>query len=560
VSDPASSPPTATGDRPPILALAAIIAATWWAYWPCLWGGLVWDDNLYLRENALLQDGTGLWRIWFDLQATQQYHPLVFSTFWIEYRLWGLDTFGYHIVNVSLHCANSLFLWLLLRRLQVAGALLAAGLFALHPVHVESVAWIAERKDVLSAFFYGLTLLAWLRHLETADARSWWGCLLFAVLTLLSKTVLCTLPVAMALLAWWKAPDRWRSWGAALLPFLALSSVMAGITVWREHSHGNAPLEYSLLERGLIAGRALWTYVATLIWPMNLTVLYEPWEVNAAAPAAYLPPLAVLAVVVGLVLWRQRLGAGVLVAVLLFLFTLSPMLGLIDFNIMRFAFVADHFVYVASAPLLALFAAGAHGWAQRFPREQRNTAAALLLFLPAALTWWQAGLWANPETLWRDNIAKNPRSWMGYNNLAGVLAREGRLDEAITALRQSVAINPRYVGAYNHLGIVLASQGKGEDAIAAFQAAMKIDPTRADVANNLGTLLMTAGRVEEAAEAFEAAIKANPAYPEAWRHSAIAAARLGQRDAAVHRLQEALRLRPDFAAARSDLARLEGRP
>lgn len=558
--DPEPGDALGTGGRPPIVALTMILAATWWAYWPCLWGGFVWDDNLYIRDNALLENLNGLWRIWFDLSSTQQYHPLVFSTFWLEHQIWGVDTFGFHVVNIILHCSNTAFLWLLLLRLQIPGAALAAGLFALHPVHVESVAWIAERKDVLSAFFYALTLSAWLSYLKRGGATLWWVSFALTAATLLSKSVLCTLPAAMGVLAWWRAPERWRHWTLQLIPFVLLAVAMAGITVWREHAHGNAPLDYSLLERVLIAGRALWTYIAMVVWPVDLTIVYDPWEVDSTAGWAYLFPLTVVVMVIGLFLERHRIGSGPLVAVLWFIITLAPMLGFVDYNIMRFSFVSDHFLYVASAPIFALLAAGLSGWAKRFPAEQRQVGTAVLLFALAALTWRQSGLWADPEALWRDNVSKNPRSWTGYNNLAGVLARKGQFEETVAALRQAVELNPRYVGAYNHLGIVLASKGHNEEAVAAFRDAMKVDPMRADVANNLGTVLMTSGRIVEAADAFEAAVKVKPDYPEAWRHWAIAGARLGQRDAALQRLQEALRLKPDFAAARADLERLESRP
>jgi hypothetical protein len=319
----------------PMAALAAIALATWVAYWPSLSGGFIWDDNSYVAYNALLREPGGLWRIWFDPTATPQYHPLVFSSYWVEYRVWELGTFGYHAVNVALHVATSLLLWGVLTRLHVPGAVLAAGIFALHPVHVESVAWITERKDVLSAFFYGLTVLWWLRFLASGRGRDWGIALGLAAATLLSKTVLCTLPAALALLAWWQAPQRWRSWSLRLLPFVAISIPIAVVTVWREHAHGNPALPFSLLERLLIASRALWTHVAALLWPVDLTIVYAHWPVSPGDPAGWIALLACVAV--ALVLRAAPLGRGPVVAVAFYVVTLGPMLGFIDYNIMRSA-------------------------------------------------------------------------------------------------------------------------------------------------------------------------------------------------------------------------------
>lgn len=547
-------------DRPPWLhdpqtltALGLIAIATLAAYWPCLWGGFIWDDNSYVAYNPLLLDVSGLWRIWFEPSATSQYHPLVFSTYWLEYRIWGLSTFGYHLVNVALHVANVLVFYLLLRRLQIPGAMLACAIFALHPVHVESVAWITERKDVLSTFFYGLTMLCWLRFLQLERERDWWLALGLGACTLLSKTVLCTLPVAMALFAGWLAPRLWRVWAVRLLPFFVIAVPTAVVTIWLEHSHGNPPLPFTLIERLLIASRALWTHVGLLLWPVDLTIVYSGWAVSAAEPLAYAYLLALIAAGAGLAALRPRHGLEPLVAAAFFVVTLAPTLGFIDFNIMRYAFVADHFQYVAGAGLIALAAAAGDRWTGAWPRLLRVSLSTLLVGLLAALTWQQARLYADADTLWRDNVAKNPKSWVGHTYLATELMRAGRLEDAADYLRQAITFLPDNAEAHRTLAIVLASLGESEEAVHHLTIALEIAPENARAEHSLGAVLMNLGRIEEAEAHFAAAVRLAPEYAEAWHSRGLAAAQLGNRAAAITYLREAIRLRPEFEEARNDL-------
>jgi tetratricopeptide (TPR) repeat protein len=558
----ADQPPRGTTRGRPeartLAALAVIVAATWIAYWPCLAGGFIWDDNSYVAYNPLLLDTTGLWRIWLEPTATPQYHPLVFSSFWIEYQAWGTATAGYHIVNVALHTVNTLLLWVVLQRLRVPGAVLAAGIFALHPVHVESVAWITERKDVLSAFFYGLTMLWWLHFLETRRERDWLIALAFGACTLLSKTVLCTLPAALALVALWQAPHQWRHWGARLFPFVLIAAPIAAVTVWREHAHGNPALPYTLLERALIASRALWTHVGMLVWPVGLTIVYARWDVSTADPWAYLFPLAGLGVLAVLLALRPRYGTGPLVAVAFFLVTLSPMVGFVDYNIMRYAFVADHFQYIAGAGLIALAAAAAHRCTADLRPGFRIVLATVVLTVLGILSWRQAGLYADADVIWRDNVAKNPRSWIGYTYLATEMMRANETEAAAKLLAEAVERMPENAEAKRTLGIVIASLGRPQEALEHLTRAVDLDPAQPQAQNSLGAVLLSMGRVEQAEEHFATAARLKPDYAEAWYHRAIATAQQGKRNEAIAYLQEALRLRPDYPEARAQLDSLVG--
>ena len=354
-------------------AAGLLIVLTVAAYVPALRGGFVWDDDKYVTANRTLRTADGLAEIWFEIGVTIQYYPLVFTTFWIEHRLWGLEPFGYHLVNVLLHATSAGLLWTLLRRLKVPGAWLAAAVFAIHPVHVESVAWITERKNTLSGVFYLLALLSYLRfeppdpqaHNRRRDWRFYPPALVLFTCALLSKTVTCSLPLVILLLLWWKRA-RWR-WLNVLpvVPMLAIGALMGLLTAWMEKNivlARGADWDLSIVQRCLIAGRALWFYLGKLVWPAEVMFTYPRWQVRADVWWQFLFPAATIAVVVALWLLRRRVGKPPLVAALFFGGTLAPALGLIDVYPMRYSFVADHFQYLASIGPIVLFVALLTRW------------------------------------------------------------------------------------------------------------------------------------------------------------------------------------------------------
>ncbi len=340
------------------VAALVLIVATLAAYVPAMQGGFIWDDDDYVTDNAALRSLAGLAAIWLQPGAVPQYYPLTFTSLWLDYQLWGVAPAGYHVVNVLLHGTNAVLVWLVLRRLALPGAWLAAMVFALHPVHVESVAWITERKNVLSGAFYLGALLAYLRFAglgaPAAEAERWRSYALAVALfvcALLSKTVTCTLPAVILLLLWWKRGRVTRAEASATVPLFVVGACLALVTIWMERTHVGAQGAAWLLspiDRALIAGRAVWFYAATLAWPHPLTFVYPRWEIDAGAWWQYLFPLAAAAVTALLFFARARIGRGPLVAVLCFGVTLAPALGFVDVYPMRYSFVADHYQYLAS--------------------------------------------------------------------------------------------------------------------------------------------------------------------------------------------------------------------
>jgi len=548
-----------------------ILVATLAAYWPVFSAGFIWDDDDYVTQNQALHDADGLRQIWFTPAATPQYYPLVHTTFWVEYHLWGLDPLGFHLVNVLLHATGAILLWRLLAGLKLPGAWLAAAVFALHPVQTESVAWITELKNVLSAVFYFSAALCYLRFAGLGEAagddrrrgRYYFAALFLFVAALLSKTVACSLPAALALVIWWKK-DR-LGWGDLLLlaPFFVLGAGLGLATAWLEKNHvGAAGADWSLTfaDRGLIAGRALWFYAANLLWPTHLAFIYPRWVINARIWWQWLFPAAVAAVVVGLWLARKQVGKGPLVAVLFFCGTLLPALGFVNVYPMRFSFVADHFQYLASLGLIALAA----GLAEYFfetvswpgSRQLRLVLAGSLLCLLGVLTWCQCGSYRTPETLWRDTLARNPRSWMAHTNLGRLLAQRGEYAEAETHYLAALGSYPGEGSIHYNYANLLARTDRPEAAIEQYREALQIAPEKAQAHNNLGSVLNKLHRTDEAIAEYERAIFYDPAYADAYYNLGNALSAEHKMYGAVAAFQRAARLKPDSDVFRKRLQAL----
>ena len=559
------------------LLAGLLIFFTLIVYIPAMRGGFVWDDDYHVKDNANLRSVGGLAQIWLDpFSGGYQYYPLVFTSFWLEYQLWGPSPTGYHVVNVLLHAINAVLLWLVLRRLKVPGGWLAAMIFAIHPVQVESVAWITERKNVLSGLFYLSSALCMLRFYsldsqEEDPSRQWLyyglGLLLF-VCALLSKTVTCSLPAAMLLLLWWKRGQlRWRE-VIELLPFFLLGLLLGLLTAWLERHHIGAmgpEWELSFLQRFLIAGRALWFYAGKLVWPKELIFTYPRWKIETNIWWQYAYPLGVLLVVALSWAFRQQLGRGVLVGVLFFCGTLFPALGFFDVYPFRYSYVADHFQYLASIGLITLVVGGVTLATSRLRTGTRRTVGVLgiLLVVPlAAQTWLQGHIYQNLETLWTDTLKKNPSSWQRHYDLATILDREGRLEEAVSHFSQALRLNPAFADAYNNLGNTLAKQGKIKEAMDNYYKALKIMPEHSEAHYNLGMLLAMEGKFDEAISQLSEHLRIRPLHAYAHYGLGNLLAMQGKSEEAISHFSQALRLNPRLVGAHTNLGILlvkEGR-
>ena len=369
-------------------------------YLPALAGGFVWDDWIFVTE-PLIRRWDGIISIWFsptDIRGEHHYWPVVYSTFWLEHKLWGFHATGYHAVNLLLHALNTLLVWRLLLRLEVPGAWFAGAVFAAHPVHVESVAWIIERKDLLSAFFYLCAVHTWLRYTESLAKRQLVLCLALFAVALLSKSIAVTLPAALLLLTWWRTGNiTWRD-VYRLLPLFALAAGITTADVLFYWTQSSLRFDYSAVERLLIAARALWLYAGQLAWPVSLPIFYSRWHVSACDPAGWVAVTAVCALVAALWFGRRRLGRGPFAAIAFFIVTLSPVLGFLDYSFMGISFLADRFQYLASIGPTALVTGGTSVYAARLHWKARLVVVGVVLGSLVALsmlTWRQTGVYSD---------------------------------------------------------------------------------------------------------------------------------------------------------------------
>ncbi|MDE2740584.1 MAG: tetratricopeptide repeat protein [Gemmatimonadota bacterium] len=502
----------------PILALGVLVIVS---YLPAmLWGGFVWDDNTCIKVEPV-REVSGLWQIWFspsDIEREKHYWPLVYTTFWLEHKLWGFTPTGYHIINVLLHLANTLLVWHLVRRLAVPGAWVVAAVFAVHPLHVESVAWVIERKDVLSGLFYLAAVLTWMRFVEQPRPRYYVESLVLYAAGLLSKSIVITLPVALLIWHWWQQGRVTSTDLLRLVPFFAVGLVITVGDLSFYWSETTTSFDYSLTERTLIAARVLWFYVGKLLWPSELAVIYPLWDIRVADPLAW--GYLVAAVALAVVLWhfRQQLGRGPLAGALFFMVTLSPVLGFVDYGYMQYAFVADRFQYLAGIGVIAVvISAVTYGVRHLSGLWQKGVlgVVAVALVVLGMLTWRQANIWRDDETLNRHIIALNPQARSAHLNLGSFLGRQGRYEEALKAARVAVAQRPDYFKAHVLLGGILGELGHFEEAETHLRRAIALNSQGSDARLNLGSTLYDQGRYEEALEVTRIAVVQRPDFFEA---------------------------------------------
>ena len=547
------------------LCLLALLlsALTIFAYRPAWNGDFIWDDDLYITNNALLTAPDGLRKIWFSLEVPSQYFPLVYTTFRIERAVWGLNPTGYHWVNLLLHLANALLVWRLLVRLKIPGAWLAAAIFALHPVQVESVAWITELKNVLMGFFFLLTLLAWIDFIDLKTPRRWLfyaAAIFFFSLALSAKTTACTVPAALLLILWLKKKPIRPETLLQLVPFLVLAAGMGLLAVWWEKYHQRTGLLSALapVERLLVASHAIWFYLGKLLWPAKLIFSYPKWKLDVGDPFAYGWVLAAVALCAVIWFARRFVGRSVEVAGLFFVATLAPVIGFIMLYTFRYTFVADHYQYLASIGPITLAAAGISQFCGSFKyrRELLSAVGVLIIGTLWLLTWRQSSTYRDVETLWRTTIAKNPSGWMAYNNLGIALAERGEVDQAISQYKESLKLYSDDPETHYNLGNALLKKGQIDEAIAQCREGIRLNPRDPDAHVALGNALLTEREVDEAIAEYSKAVEIWPADTEAYCNLGAAFLNKGDATNAEAQYRKALWLQPDIAEARVQLGNI----
>jgi len=542
-------------------------------YWPALSGGLLWDDDFHITRPEL-RSLAGLARIWTDLHATKQYYPVLHSAFWIEHRLWGDATLGYHLVNVVLHAASCCLLALVVRRLWIparsapgdlpgrAGAAaframpagadwLAALILAVHPVCVESVAWISEQKNTLSLLFYLLAALAYLDFDESRRPGPYWRASAFFALALLSKSVTATLPAAVLVVLWWRNGRlSLRRDAVPLAPWFLVALAAGLFTAWVERSLIGAEgpaFEISAAQRVLLASHVIWFYLGKLAWPYGLIFNYPRWNVPAEASGWYGYLGGVLAVTAALWLVRGRFR-GPLAGWMLFVGSLFPILGFLDVYPFVFSYVADHFQYLAIVGFVAATAGGAAKCLAKGSVRVRACGWLLVAVLLSALAYQsnrQSHLYRDSESLYRETLKRNPDAWMAHDNLGQLLMDKEQVDAAIVHYRKALEIYPAFPGIHDNLGVALMKKGRVDEAIAQFQKAADLDPYDAMVHDNLGIAFRRKGMIDDSFAQFKLALSINPDDVSARYNFGQTLLKAGRTDDAVAQFKGILEREPE---------------
>jgi len=491
--------------RSPGAAAGLIVFLTVVVYLPVLRGGFVWDDRSLITENRLVKASDGPYRYWFTAE-TADYRPLTWSLWWLEWRLWGANATGYHVVNVLLHAVNAVLVWMILRRLKIPGAWLAAVVFGVHPVNVATGAWISEQKNTLSMLLAAVAVLLYLRFDEesqrvrtatrAAPGLLYASSLVAATLAVLSKTAVVMIPVVLLGCVWWRhGRVRTRDWLCSL-PYFAASLVLALVTIVQHHRAlgGFVVQSGGFMARLATAGWVPWFYLFKALVPMDLTVIYPKWEVDPSRWVSYVPGVVLIG---GLILFwwkRKSWGRPLFFGLGYFVVMLFPVLGFFDQAFYRYSWVADHWQYYSIVGVIALAVAAGVAICRRMGDRGRTVgvlASGVVLLVLGMAAWKRSCVYADSETLWRDNVAKNPNAWVAQYNLGVVLRESHRIQEAIARYQQAARIKPDLPEAHYSLGVAFAENGRVQDAIGQYEQALRIEPHYVNAQNNLAWLLAT---------------------------------------------------------------------
>jgi len=561
-----------------LIALAVVVA-----YMPAIEAGYIWDDNWLLYENPCMRAPDGLQYFWYPRSPDEtpgrynvpDYFPITYTSLWVEWRLWGDKPKGYHVTNVVLHVLGSLLVWAVLARLKIPGAWLAGLLFGLHPVNVASVAWISERKNVLSLVFYLLTILAWLKYDDTRDRRWYAGALGLFLATLLCKTSTVMLPAVLLGLAWWRRRRIGRRDLLGSLPFFALAVGLGIVTIFFQQgvTVKDVPRPEGALSRLAAAGWCVWFYLYKALVPTDLVMVYPRWDVDPAWAPAWIPLAALLAC--GAVFWRfrKKWGFPFLFVLVYYVVTLLPVLGIFDAYLMGYSLVADHWQHLSIIAFVALVA-GLGWWAamrlRPGPRSLVAAAGLIVVITLGVLTRYQAATYDSRKTLWTHNLPRNPDSHIVVSEWAGVQFGEYLKTNDATMLPKIADLYARVIElkpdgplAYCNLGTVqYVMAGRERQRGNLQQAAILTTQARQNLQKsidmegeyhlshyNMFKLLWGEGRRQEAIGHLQETVRIRPGNPGTQAQLAEILVQVGRAGEAIPHLTEALRLDPNFVAA-----------
>lgn len=568
------------------LIATALVVVVFLAYQPAWNGGFLFDDDLHLLNNPVLKTG-GLKGAWVP-GTYINYWPLTFTIYRFEFDIWGLNPIGFHMVNIALHSLTAVLLWRVLVELNVPGAMMAAAIFALHPVNVESVAWISQLKGILSLLFALASVLFYLQFDRRGESWRYTTAIAAFGLSTLAKGMVLTLPIVLLACVWWRRGSLARQDLLRVVPYLLIGAIMTGLELWHQN-HGESVRSDSPLNRAAVAGCAVWFYFGKLLLPIDLCFIYPRWKIEDVDLLWYLPGL-LLVVLFVLAFWRRRTwGRPVMMLIICYVALLLPVLGFVNINYMRYSLVADHWQYAAMIVPCAVLTGLVAVW--MFGRPSRRPIAYALSFALlaslTALTWRQCRIYKDADTLYESAIESNPGCWMAHYGLGVNLARRGQHDEAIAHYQKALDLKPNYVEAHILIGMSLIGRGQIDEAIAHykmalgdspdnvvahiglgnalvsrkrideaighFQNALEKAPDNAEAHNNLGAIFAGRGQVYKAIDHYRKALKSKPDYALVHNNLGVELDRLGQVDEAIYHYRRALKNKPDYAEAAHNL-------
>ena len=621
---------------------AAIFLISVVIYIPAMSAGFLWDDDQEITANPSLTDSFGLWEIWTgglgniekaqpddpilvkavrpplhwiethvlsaprDANCSADYFPLKTTMLWIEYQLWGHDPqgraipYGFHVMNILMHALDALLLYMLLRQLKVPGAWLGSLLFAVHPVHAESVAWIAERKNTLSLFFYILSISAWVRFedtwkvnnalwakvegiagffsnlrsegiIKTLRAEGFFSqfyllALGLFVASLLCKTHVVILPAVLLLLTWWRSGKVTVRDGFRSLPFFAIALFLAEVTVWFQNGRAIGQEVIPIGDwpsRIAGSGLAVWWYVVTSVLPVKLNTIYNhigpfgvTWPLRDPQWWMFLMGAMVLVTLHLLWLARNWLGRTPFFVFAYFVGTLFPVLGFFKMSYMRLTLVADHFQYLSDISVVALVGALVAIGIKKLDPQVRPLligSTVVVLLACSAYSWERAGIHQSEKTLWTACLSKNWDSWQAHNHLGAVIYMEGRPSDAAPHFQRAVDLKPENPEVHNNLGLVLAAFGKWEEALVQYRLAVQIKGDVPAMRRNLADALSSRGKYEEAIPHYEQLVKEMPGDPGVHMSYGYVLAQIHQLVDAQREFEIAVQLNPGDQRARQNL-------
>ncbi len=561
-----------------ILLLIVIIIS----YFPALQSGFIWDDDDYITNNKTLNSIEGLKQIWFEFGATPQYYPLVFTGFWIEYHLWGINPFGYHFINVLLHVLNAFLIYLVLKKFDIPFSHFISLLFALHPVCVESVAWITERKNVLSYFFYLSAFLSYLKFIDlqeqtrnrslkdnkniinqTKALKFYILCFAFYIAALLSKTVSSSLPAVLILITLWKNKKFSIKDIIILIPFFIFGAAFGIITIWMEkHNVGAVGHAWSLnfAERFILAGRVIIFYISKIIFPFNLMFIYPRWDINYKEIIQYIFPITVILIFTVTLVFRKIIGFSLSIIFACFCITLFPALGFFDVYPMRYSFVADHFQYHAIIYIIIFISVSMIFIIEKMFKNLKTFKIIISLFfissclLFAFLTYRQCFIYKDIETLWVETLKKNPKAGIAHNNLANIMVKKNKNSEAIPHYYEAIKTMSYDETLYYNLANALFNTGKYFESFPYYEKAISINPDFAEAHNNYGNSLVKVNKIQEAEEHFKKSLELKPDFPNPYFKIGDIMLQKGNTKSALDYYRKAYRIDPNWSDVANNLA------